>query len=291
MKLSVFVVTYNQEKYIAQCLDSILMQNVDFEYEIVIGEDCSTDSTALICDEYAKKHANIVVYHHSKNLGLVKNWEFVLNKCRGEYIAMIEGDDYWINPNKLQQQVSWLDSHPDYALTFTNVDIVGNSSYSHEPSFVHLHTGDYSMRDVAETWTILSSTVVFRNQQKIFTYPKWIYFCDTYTFLTIGHSGKMYCLNEKYTAYRRHEDNLSKTDNSDITYKFSIQYREMAKCFPQCKDVLNKKEEAYLSNLIYDKNFPNAWRARLRYMCIHKHLFFSRFLLSTIYSYMLKCYK
>ena len=109
MKISILVVTYNQEKYIQQCLDSILMQQIDFEYEVIIGDDCSTDNTAAICDLYAEKYSNFHVYHHPKNLGHVGNWEFCLNQCHGEYIAILEGDDFWIDNRKLQKQVDYQD--------------------------------------------------------------------------------------------------------------------------------------------------------------------------------------
>lgn len=131
MKLSVFVVTYNQEQYIREALDSILAQRVNFDYEIILGEDCSTDSTPAICDEYAAKYSTpytlhntpqIQLFHHDPNKGLVENWAFVLNHCHGEYIAMLEGDDFWTNPDKLQTQVDYLDAHPEVVLTFTSAN-------------------------------------------------------------------------------------------------------------------------------------------------------------------------
>ena len=97
MKLSVFVVTYNQEKYIRQCLDSILMQEVYFDYEVVIGEDHGTDGTRAICEEYAEKYSQIRLLPLTKNMGISGNWRRVLLECKGEYIAMCEGDDYWLD--------------------------------------------------------------------------------------------------------------------------------------------------------------------------------------------------
>ena len=123
MKLSVFVVTYNQERFIEQCLSSIVSQVVDFDYEVIVGDDCSTDGTAAICDSFAEKFPNIRVFHHPQNLGHVKNWEFVLNHCEGEYVAMVEGDDYWTDPNKIQTQVDFLDQHKDFSLSFHKVNL------------------------------------------------------------------------------------------------------------------------------------------------------------------------
>ncbi len=120
MKLSVFVVTYNQEKYIRQCLDSILMQEVDFDYEVVIGEDHGTDGTRAICEEYAAKYSQVRLLPLKERLGIAGNWKRVLGECRGEYIALCEGDDYWIDPKKLQKQVDILDSNREIGYVFSN---------------------------------------------------------------------------------------------------------------------------------------------------------------------------
>ena len=127
MKLSVFVVTYNQEKYIRQCLDSILMQRIDFDYEIVIGEDHGADKTRAICEEYVSKYSHVRLLPLTKNMGYFMNWKRVLSNCKGEYIAMCEGDDYWIDEFKLQKQVDFLDSHQNVGLVFTQNLILGKT--------------------------------------------------------------------------------------------------------------------------------------------------------------------
>jgi len=124
MEVNVFIVTYNQEKYIEECLDSILMQKTNFTYEIVIGEDHSTDNTRTICEKYANEHANIVLLPLKENLGLVKNWERTLNACHGKYIALCEGDDYWIDPFKLQKQVDFLEENNQFNMCVTNRSIL-----------------------------------------------------------------------------------------------------------------------------------------------------------------------
>ena len=180
MKISILVVTYNQEKYIQQCLDSILMQRVDFEYEVIIGDDCSTDNTAAICDLYAAKHNNFHVYHHPKNLGHVKNWEFCLNHCKGEYIAILEGDDYWIDCHKLQKQVDYLDSHSEVALTVTNIKPVYEQgailrSFEFETMGEHIWKRD---EVCGKGWYILSSSSMFRNVFQNFVFPKEFHIAD-----------------------------------------------------------------------------------------------------------------
>lgn len=126
MILSVGILTYNQEKYIMQCLDSVLMQEVEFEYEIVVGDDASSDGTAAILEEYAKKCKvygvrckEIRVIKSEKNEGIGMNYKKVLSACKGKYIALCEGDDFWTDVHKLQKQVDFLEKHADYGFVGT----------------------------------------------------------------------------------------------------------------------------------------------------------------------------
>jgi len=119
--LSVHMITYNHENYIAQAIDSILMQKTTFPFEIVIGEDCSTDKTREIVFEYAKKYSDIIkVITSYKNVGAINNFIRTLKACKGKYIAFCEGDDYWIDPYKLQKQVDFLEANPEYGLIHTD---------------------------------------------------------------------------------------------------------------------------------------------------------------------------
>lgn len=153
-KLSIFVVTYNQEQYIRQALDSILMQQVDFAYEVIVGEDCSTDGTGAICDEYAAKYPFFHIYHHKTNLGLVKNWEFVLNHCTGKYVAMLEGDDYWIDAHKLQKQVDYLEAHKNVGLCYTDCDIYYEENKKWERAIYASARESFNAKTVKEPMTV-----------------------------------------------------------------------------------------------------------------------------------------
>ena len=110
---SVAVLTYNHEAHIRQCLDSILAQVIDFPYEIVVVDDCSTDSTRDILREYAQAHAQIRLHLNSENQGISRNNNLILSLCQGTYVAMLEGDDYWMDPNKLQRQVDFLNDNAE----------------------------------------------------------------------------------------------------------------------------------------------------------------------------------
>lgn len=133
MKVSVAMVTYNHEKFIAKALDSVLMQHTAFEYEIVLGEDCSTDNTRNIVTEYKRKYPDkIRLLLNEKNMGMHGNGAQVLQACSGEYIAMLDGDDYWTSPEKLQKQVDFLDSRSECSACFHDALIVTEDG-SEEP--------------------------------------------------------------------------------------------------------------------------------------------------------------
>lgn len=115
MIVSVVVITYNHAKYIRQCLDSILAQEVNFEYSIVVGDDASTDGTQDILREYQQQFpVKFSLILNSQNEGISKNYQNVLKQCRGKYVALCEGDDYWCDELKLKRQVDFLELHPNY---------------------------------------------------------------------------------------------------------------------------------------------------------------------------------
>lgn len=121
MKVSVAVITYNQEHTLPQTLDSILMQKGDFSLELVIGEDCSTDGTRNVVIDYQRRFPDIVKpILQPKNRGIMGNAADTFLACTGEYINMIAGDDYWIDEYKLDKQVRFLEAHPDYGLITTD---------------------------------------------------------------------------------------------------------------------------------------------------------------------------
>jgi len=123
-KVSVCVVTYNHEKYIKECLESIVTQKCDFDFEVIVGEDCSTDNTRAIVQEYADKYPNIIKpMFHEKNVGASDNYFLVHNQARGEYICHIDGDDYAL-PGKLQAQADFMDKTPDCNICFHRVKIL-----------------------------------------------------------------------------------------------------------------------------------------------------------------------
>lgn len=127
--VSVNCITYNHEKYISQCIEGFLMQKTNFDFEILIGEDCSTDNTRSIIEAYVKKYPNkIRLISSENNVGFMKNSIRVFEQSKGKYIAICEGDDYWIDENKLQQQVDYMEKNLECSLCCHNSQILDDET-------------------------------------------------------------------------------------------------------------------------------------------------------------------
>lgn len=126
--VSICMITYNHEKYIAQAIESVVCQETDFAYQLVIGEDFSTDGTRAICDLYAARYPDkIKLLPSEKNHGMMANAKRTSAECNAKYLAQLEGDDFWIDNKKLQKQVEYLEKHKDVAAVAHNVkELIGN---------------------------------------------------------------------------------------------------------------------------------------------------------------------
>ena len=122
IKVTVVVCTYNQEKWIRQTLDSVLAQQTEYPFEVIIGEDHGTDGTRAICQEYADKYENVTLLPSKENLGITANAIQCIQAGRGKYIMGCAGDDWWHNPNKIQLQVDFMETHPECVLCHTDED-------------------------------------------------------------------------------------------------------------------------------------------------------------------------
>lgn len=124
-KASVIMRTYNQEDTIAQAIESVLAQQCDFKYEIIIGEDCGNDNTRNICIDYQSKFPHIIkLVLFEKNVGLVKNWIACIQESTGKYITSCSGDDYWHNTHKLKLQVDYMESNPECGVLHTDYHVL-----------------------------------------------------------------------------------------------------------------------------------------------------------------------
>jgi len=160
--ISVVVVTYNQAETIGRTLDSILMQQCHVPFEIVIGEDCSTDDTRAICQAYAEKHPDIIrLICNERNKGLVDNYFDCLLACRGKYIADCAGDDFWIDPQKLEKEVTVMENHPEVTMVITNWQYYNEHTRKTTPSQQRQHAPITPGKDLLQAIITQQSMSVF----------------------------------------------------------------------------------------------------------------------------------
>jgi glycosyltransferase involved in cell wall biosynthesis len=127
--VSVCMITYNHEGYIEKAIEGVLMQEVDFEIEFIIADDSSLDQTSQIVKKFIENHPNgnwIKYIRHPENKGMIHNFVWVLKRCKGKYIALCEGDDYWLNSKKLCEQVVFLERNPKFVLSFHDCRIIND---------------------------------------------------------------------------------------------------------------------------------------------------------------------
>lgn len=255
-KVSVCVITYNHEKYIQQCLERILAQKCDFEYEIVIGEDCSTDTTLEIINSYRQKYPEVIrIISSAQNVGMVKNWERTLFACRGEYIAVIEGDDYWIWEEKLQKQVELLDNHKEFSLSFHDVGVIYGSDVPHIDYLTHITEGEkFTIDDlILKKWFIPTSSMLLR-RDKLMPFPKWtknLKAIDMVVQLMFAMQGDMGYIAVKAGVYRIHGGGISQMQWLGRENKFEFALIEILEYF----NVYSKNKFSKLINLRVEESY------------------------------------
>ncbi len=210
MMLSVCMITYNHEKYIAQAIEGVLMQKTKFAFELIIGEDCSNDSTRIICNEYKEKYpGKIKLLLNEKNIGMMPNFIQTLKACKRKYIALCEGDDYWIDPNKLQKQVDFLENNPGYVISFHDSHLVEIGHVGNFNKTILDGNGiSRTAKDIFLSKIIPTQTAVFKNF--INNFPKGfynVYNGDTYLFCllsSINGESAYYHTDISPSVYRIH---------------------------------------------------------------------------------------
>lgn len=214
-KLSVLFITYNHEPYLAQSLDAVLSQKTDFDFEVVVGEDCSTDNTRAILTEYQKRYPDkIRLLFREKNFGRpTQNVYETGMECKGDYIAFLEGDDYWTDDTKLQKQVDFLEHNPGYMGCTHTCEVVGKHGEpvsDVEALTLYEWDGDYTFEDYKSQpkWPGQTATVVCRNFFKEAKYDYTIlykahdFLDDGVILLFLLTQGKIFRMKETMSAWR-----------------------------------------------------------------------------------------
>lgn len=201
------MLAYNQEQYIAQAIEGVLAQQTSFRLELVIGEDHSADATRELCKSYAAKSPDkIKLLLNENNLGLGKNYIKTYGECTGKYIAICDGDDYWTDPLKLQKQVDFLESHPEFKIVFTNNRNIYPSGIDDVRDLSGL-PGEGCFEDLVFQNYIASVTAMFRNRPLPESMKSWMRelpYGDWPTYLWIlKEGGKIGVIDEVTAVYRK----------------------------------------------------------------------------------------
>ena len=231
--ISIVVITYNHENFIRQALDSIFMQNIDLTFEIIVGDDCSTDNTTEIIREYQQKYPNIVKpIIRSKNVGISRNWYSCFLKCSGKYISILDGDDYWTNENKLKTQIDFLEKNKTYiacSQRYSVVDENNKTIYEVYSGPGSPKSGDYTINDF-EKYIYFGhpGTLIFRN---IFLEAKYDYsiieradrmVADITLCFILVSLGNIFISDDNMTAYRKVLTTNGSSYTSSIAKKSQI---------------------------------------------------------------------
>jgi glycosyltransferase involved in cell wall biosynthesis len=232
--VSVWMITYNHEKYIADAIKSVLAQKGSFTIELNIGVDNSTDKTAEIVSEFEKQYPNIIkAKYYSTNIGMMANMIETMQRCKGKYVALLEGDDYWTYENKLQEQVNFLENNQDFSFCFHNAEVVyENDRPSH--LFSPLENIEYQAPQIIKNWLIPTPSVVFRNFN--IQWPAFAFNCvhgDILFFLLLFEKGKAFAFNKAWCAYRKNANSITNSNqaNQNFIRKVLSQNKQMNRYF------------------------------------------------------------
>ena len=257
--VSICVITYNQEGYIAQTLDSILSQEHNYPYEIVVGEDCSTDGTKKIIEEYVEKYPDIIKpLYNNPNKGIIGNYFNVISYCRGKYIMECAGDDYWL-PGKVKTQVEYMETHPDVGMCYgkafmldvqTSIFLKREFGSKWETFPQLLQDNKVPALTVCMRKDVLSQYIKEINPLE----KKWL-MEDYPTWLWIAKNSKIKFLDFKFGVYRVGQVSASLDGNLEKMIRFSKNYHAIKSFYSElyCSTPLEWNEDENLFFICYDE--------------------------------------
>lgn len=245
--VSICCTTYNHVNYIRQCLDGFVMQKTNFPIEILIHDDASTDGTQDIIRGYEAKYPNIIKpiyqkenqYSKGVKVSLVYNY----SRAKGKYIALCEGDDYWTDPYKLQKQVDFLESHPDYVMCSHRFDQYYEDGHRLEKEKDDTFQGaDYDLQNlIGGKWLTQTLTVMYRRSAlDLKQYERYGMSMDIILFYELLKHGKGYCFPEAMGVYRYHNggvwSEVSQNQRRLVEFKarlaiYNVEQSDMAATF------------------------------------------------------------
>lgn len=275
---SVLLITYNQQDFIAHAIESVLMQKVNFPYEIIIGEDLGPDNTRAICENYADRldngdlkleNVSIRVLSRTKNLGVAGNWCDCAQHAQGRYLMMLDGDDYWRCPDKMQMQVDFMEAHPECVVCHTNADILYMNTGAIKPSNKHDVPEGMILHDVmGGREQITSSTVCLRAESvkkhiPFDMYVKEDFPCEDWpTIAILSAYGEIRYLPQVTTVYRVGQASVTNEVNYDKIRRYWQKSKHMTEYLYSILPQLGEFKDAeyfdiYMYNVLLNAAYQN----------------------------------
>lgn len=265
LMLSIYVPVYNHEKYIVETLDSILMQKTEYRYEVLVGEDCSTDNTRQVLEAYEKTHpGKLTVFYRKRNMHKdeIRNSTDLRLRCRGKYIIGIEGDDFWTDPLKIQKQIDFLEKHPEYVAVCHNCTVVGKDSLPLDETYPECKDYEYTLEHfVSEIMPGQLGTLMYRNPNFDSEIDEELMYKnlipgDRLIYFTLAVYGKIYCMQESMSAYR-HIKTEGSSFSANLKYNFQVAETWAKEICMYAEKIKNKKAIRY-GKLLYVRNLMIA---------------------------------
>jgi glycosyltransferase involved in cell wall biosynthesis len=257
--VDVIMPAYNHEKYIAQAIESVLMQQCDFEYRLIIGEDCSTDRTKTICMEFQNKYPNrILLLNSCANEGMAANYKRLFKTSTAEYVAILEGDDYWIDNKKLKKQIEILMQNPEIGLVHTNyyalyenrLQKTGNTfAYPDQFRGNLVKESDVRIKCIINPLTTcFRSKLVKENVDFDFIVNNNLLTVDIFLWAEICRRSKVEYLNDLTGVYRIHSNSITGNRNIEAIEKFHHTSTLMVNYLMDKYNISNTIKEQYNSS-------------------------------------------
>lgn len=245
--VDVMMPVYNQERFLAQGIESIVNQKTNFNFRLIIGEDCSKDSSRLIIEKYAKLYPEKVFpIYNEKNLGSNANSTNIYLTTDAKYIAICEGDDYWIDNNKLQKQVDFMEANPDFSMCFSDVEVI--NELKQEVEFYPKWSKDvFEFEDfvLSPINIIPTPSLLFRNflPRPFPAFYNNALGGDMITQLLLADKGKGKFFSERMAAYRNHAGGITKTQKHIEQHTIALKrtYDDLNQYFNYKYDKIFKK--------------------------------------------------
>jgi glycosyltransferase involved in cell wall biosynthesis len=252
--VSVDMITYKHEAFIKQAIEGVLMQETNFEYDLIIADDCSPDNTEAIVRNIIATHPKghtIKYFRQEKNIGMQANGMFAGQQCKGKYIAVCEGDDYWTDPNKLQKQVDFLENNLEY-------NLVGHHATDSNSKLIGKHEKDsFSFEDIYyRTLIIPTASLVFRNNIVFEDWITKVYGGDKAIIFLNAKKGKLKILPFIGSFYRLHSGGIEQLYKDDLRKSVRnindyIIYYNMIKKLPKSIELRKKIIKNHIDIILY----------------------------------------